>query len=199
MENEITLLDQERVIDSREVAEMVELKHYQILEKLEGTKTVKGIIPVFRDHNIMVSEYFIESTYKVEGNNKDYKCYLFTKMGCEFIANKFKGEKGILFTAKYVSKFNEMEKILSNSTQEYLDMSEEDRAILYFTKIKETKKLEADNKTKDKLLLVAAQKTSFIDDFLLSDNLYSVDAVSKVLGIKKMGRNNLYKYLRKIK
>jgi len=40
---------------------MMETKHYQILEKLEGTKTVKGIIPTMTNHKIMVSDYFTES------------------------------------------------------------------------------------------------------------------------------------------
>lgn len=121
---------------------------------------------------------------------------MFTKLGCDFIANKFNGTKGILFTATYVKRFNEMETVLSNPVQEYLDMDEEDRAILYFTKLKETKKLESENKEKDKLLLIAGEKTSFIDDFLKTDGLYSIDAVSKILGIKGMGRTNLHKYLR---
>ena len=30
-------------------------------------------------------------------------------MGCDFLANKFTGEKGIIFTAKYVKRFNDME------------------------------------------------------------------------------------------
>ncbi|KPU43008.1 phage regulatory protein Rha [Oxobacter pfennigii] len=111
--NELTVINQngQLLIDSREVAGMTEFKHYQILEKLEGTKTVKGIIPTMTDHKIMVSDYFIESSYK-DASGKENKCYLFTKMGCEFIANKFTGEKGILFTAKYVKRFNEMEQAL---------------------------------------------------------------------------------------
>ena len=35
-------------------------------------------------------------------------------MGCEFLAHKFIGEKGIIFTAKYVKRFNEMEQVLKN-------------------------------------------------------------------------------------
>lgn len=95
-------------IDSREVAQMMDMKHYQILEKLEGTKTVKGIIPILSDHNFMVADYFIKSTYE-DLQNKVRPCYKITKMGCEFLANKFTGEKGVLFTAKYVQRFNEME------------------------------------------------------------------------------------------
>lgn len=103
-----------QAIDSREIAEMLEMKHYQILEKLEGTKTVKGIIPTLTDHNFVVSDYFQESLYK-DASGKENKCYLFTKMGCEFIANKFTGEKGILFSAKYVKRFNEMEQSIGTN------------------------------------------------------------------------------------
>ena len=41
------------------------------------------------------------------GNTKTYKCYECTKMGCELLANKLTGEKGILFTAKYVKRFKD--------------------------------------------------------------------------------------------
>ena len=62
-------------------------------------------------------DFFIESSYKVEGNNKTYKCYLLTKLGCDMVANKMTGKKGVLFTAKYVSKFDEMEKALKSNIQ----------------------------------------------------------------------------------
>ncbi|MCD3217863.1 hypothetical protein G8S55_11605 [Clostridium botulinum C] len=189
-------------IDSREVAEMMEVEHADILKKLEGTQhkdgRVKqvGIIPTLTKGNFPLSKYFIESTYK-DKSGKENKCYLFTKMGCEFIANKFNGEKGILFTAKYVEKFNQMEQQINDPLKNYLNMSEEDRAIAYFTKMKEAKELEIENKEKDKLLLVAGQKTQFVDDFLNnSKDTYSIDSVSKILGIKELGRNNFYKYLR---
>ncbi|HDK7179777.1 TPA: ORF6C domain-containing protein [Clostridium botulinum] len=105
-------------LESREVAQMVEVEHSEILKKLEGTKKADGsikqigIIPTMTKGKIPVSNYFIQSTYK-DCSGKENKCYLFTKMGCEFIANKFTGEKGIIFTAKYVEKFNKMEKQLT--------------------------------------------------------------------------------------
>ncbi|MGJ8754113.1 ORF6C domain-containing protein [Clostridium botulinum] len=106
------------ILESTEVAQMVEVEHSEILKKLEGTKKADGsikqigIIPIMTKGKIPVSNYFIPSTYK-DGSGKVNKCYLFTKMGCEFIANKFTGEKGIIFTAKYVEKFNKMEKQLT--------------------------------------------------------------------------------------
>lgn len=97
-----------QTIPSYEVAKMMEKEHWEVLRMLGGSKDVVGIIPILRKHSSEVSKYFIESTYKVEGNNKTYKCYECTKLGCDMLANKMTGEKGILFTAKYVERFNEM-------------------------------------------------------------------------------------------
>lgn len=106
-----------QTIESREVAEMLEMKHYELLKKLEGNTKQVGIIPTLTKGNFHVSDYFIESTYK-DNSGKTNKCYLFTKMGCEFIANKFTGEKGILFTAKYVKRFNEMQQVIPQMANE---------------------------------------------------------------------------------
>lgn len=51
------------------------------------------------------NDYFIESNY-VNSQNKKQPCYKITKLGCEFIANKFTVGKVILFTVKYTKKFN---------------------------------------------------------------------------------------------
>ena len=49
---------------------------------------------------------FIESTYKVEGNNKTYKEYLMTRDGFTFIVMGFTGEKADEFKLKYIDAFN---------------------------------------------------------------------------------------------
>lgn len=100
------------VIDSREVAEMLGKEHEYILEMIQGRKGKLGIIPVLENANLAVSNYFIPSTYKA--GTREYKCYLITKMGCELLGNKQQGEKGILFTAKYVERFNKMEEALKH-------------------------------------------------------------------------------------
>ena len=73
------------------------------------------------------SEYFIESTYQ-DKSGKSNKCYECTKLGCDMLANKMTGEKGILFTARYVKKFNEM---IENP---FAGISTELRAILMLDK-----------------------------------------------------------------
>lgn len=106
-----------QTITTLEIAEMMEIPHYEILRKLEGTKNADGstkqigIIPVLTDGNFPVSDYFTLSTYK-DASGKENRCYNATKLGCDFLANKFTGEKGILFTAKYVKRFHEMEQEL---------------------------------------------------------------------------------------
>lgn len=82
-------------ITTVEIAEMLNMKHYKVLEKLEGTKDgkTKGIIEVLTRHDFVVSDYFILSTYR-DVSGRENKCYLVTKLGCDFLANKFTGEKG---------------------------------------------------------------------------------------------------------
>ena len=63
-------------------------------------------------------DYFIESNYK-DAKGEERKCYLCTKMGCELLGNKLQGEKGILFTAKYVKRFNEMEDKLKEQENQF--------------------------------------------------------------------------------
>lgn len=107
-------LNKSQAISSLEIAEMMETQHREILKKLEGTKNPDGsvrqvgIIPVLTEGKIPVSDYFAQSTY-ADPSGKENKCYLITRMGCDFLANKFSGRKGILFTARYVKKFHELE------------------------------------------------------------------------------------------
>ena len=102
-------------IDSREVAEMLDKSHSALMKDINGSKDGKtiGIIPTLLKSNFDLSNYFIESTYK-DSSGKTNKCYLVTKMGCELLGNKQQGEKGILFTAKYVERFNQMEQAIKN-------------------------------------------------------------------------------------
>ena len=56
-----------------------------------------------------MGDFFLESTY-FDGNGQERPNYLITKKGCDLIANKMIGKKGILFTAAYVNAFERMRK-----------------------------------------------------------------------------------------
>lgn len=114
--NELQVLNHEQTINSREVAEMMARRHGQVLKMIEGGAGEVGIIKVLTEHDFVLSDYFIESSYK-DASGKSNKCYECTKMGCEMLANKLTGEKGILFTAKYVKRFNDMEQHIKAQTE----------------------------------------------------------------------------------
>lgn len=90
-------------ISSLEVAEMIDKSHDKLLRDIRGYIEVISHSPKLESEN-----FFIKSEY-VNTRNQRYPCYLLTKQGCEMVANKMTGEKGILFTATYVQAFNEME------------------------------------------------------------------------------------------
>lgn len=102
----------EQTITTLEIAEMMEVRHDSIMRKLDGRtekgKHIKGYVEILNDHQMVVVDFFTKSTYK-DGKGEMRPCYNVTKLGCEFLANKFTGEKGVLFTAKYVKRFHEME------------------------------------------------------------------------------------------
>ena len=101
------------VVDSREVAEMIGKKHSHLMRDIQSYEKVISENPKLDSQN-----FFILYNYKVEGNNKTYDCYLLTKQGCEMVANKMTGEKGIIFTAEYVQAFNKMEQSVPQLSKE---------------------------------------------------------------------------------
>ena len=104
-------------IESIEVAKMMDKEHKEIMWMIDGNKKrgIVGIKPTIElSADLHLSDYFIENTYK-DSMNRNKKCYSVTKMGCELLANKLTGEKGILFSARYVKRFNEMQNVINNT------------------------------------------------------------------------------------
>lgn len=99
-------------LDSREVAKMVDKRHDHLLRDIDGYVKDISENEELRSQNstaptLGTLDFFIESSYQ-DKKGETRKCYLITKMGCEFIGNKMQGKKGNLFTAMYVKRFNEM-------------------------------------------------------------------------------------------
>ena len=103
---ELLVVDDKLVVDSRQVAELTGKKHFHLLRDIE-----KYIRVISTNHNMDWLDFFIETTYKDE-KGETRPCYRLTRKGCDLVANKMTGEKGILFTALYVEKFHEMEQAL---------------------------------------------------------------------------------------
>lgn len=83
----------QQVIDSRDVARMIGKTHRHLM------RDIRGYINDMKDSPKLDSpKFFIESSY-ISSQNKELPCYLLTKQGCEFVANKLTGRKGTIFTA----------------------------------------------------------------------------------------------------
>lgn len=91
----------EPALDSREIAKMIGKRHRDLMRDIR-----RYISDMDEGAKLRSPKFFIESNYE-SSQGKLLPCYLLTKMGCEFVANKMTGKKGTLFTAQYVSLFNE--------------------------------------------------------------------------------------------
>lgn len=167
MDNELINTSAIETIDSREVAEMVGIQHKDLLKK------VRNYQQILESAKLRPQDFFIPSTYKVENNNKTYECYLLTKKGCEMVANKLTGEKGVIFTAKYVNRFAEMEKKIK--------LPKTDREILFLSvKVQEETAQRVDvleEKVSD------LEKSTTID----SSQQYMLERIAKTTVISALG------------
>ncbi len=91
------------VIDSLKVSEITGKAHDKLLRDIRGYINI-----ISRSPKLESESFFVESEY-FNSRNQKQPCYLLTKQGCEMVANKMTGEKGILFTAEYVQAFNKMD------------------------------------------------------------------------------------------
>lgn len=107
MENQVKIIKQvnsQEVMDSRDVAKMINKTHAHLMRDI-----ARYINDILTDPKLDSLDFFIESSYE-DAKGEVRKCYLLTKQGCEFVANKLTGKKGTIFTATYVSLFNEYQK-----------------------------------------------------------------------------------------
>lgn len=104
-------IEQQFTITTLDVAKMMEVEHSKLLRKIDGINEslVKAKIGFYK--------YWKETTYTNKSNNKSCRCFDVTKLGCEFLANKMTGDKGNIFTAKYVERFDKMESVLKRTLE----------------------------------------------------------------------------------
>ena len=133
MKNEIMKNDSTKnTITTIEIAEMMNMKHYKVLEKLDGTKDgkTKGLINILNDGEYQLEKYFFASYYKDKSGKKN-KCYICTLNGVKLLLDNFRNYKNkfyllkwyenntnmndeiILYERKEIEFVNALEKVLS--------------------------------------------------------------------------------------
>lgn len=102
--NELTPMNFNGVeaVDSRQIAEAVGKEHKELL------RDIRKYSGYLNESKIALVDFFIESSYK-DTKGEERPCYLCTRKGCEMIANKLTGQKGVAFTALYINAFHAME------------------------------------------------------------------------------------------
>ena len=101
------------VVDSRDVAEMIGKRHDHLIRDIAGYAKIlsENTHPKSggsgTERKIAPSDFFIPHVYQ-DSTGRTLPCYLLTKKGCDMVANKMTGEKGVLFTAAYVTAFEKM-------------------------------------------------------------------------------------------
>ena len=167
MINELATSTKENTISSREVAEMMGVRHCDLLEKIDS------ISKDLATEN-SVAKYWIEGTF--ENRGKHYREYQVKKRGCEFLAHKTTGTKGNLFTHKYMDKFEEMEKKLQKQ--------------LPGTYIEALEQLLASEKEKARVQLELKDEQHKNEMLMHFNKLYTTTEIAKELGIKSAAKLN---------
>lgn len=176
-----------QTIISLEVAEMLNIEHKNLMRKIEGIS--KDLVQL----NFELNQYWLESQY-IASNGKANRCYNITKKGCEFLAHKTTGTKGNIFTARYMERFEQMEKALKGRAepprQELSDMEILSRAVL----ISNSKIQELQGQVEE-----LKPKAEFADYFLSKPGDISVDELSQILNSNNLinfGYIKLFQWLR---
>ncbi|MDO6336466.1 phage regulatory protein/antirepressor Ant [Clostridium perfringens] len=172
-----------QTINSREVAEMMECSHSNLIKRIERiSETLTGV-------NFNLSDFFILSSY-FDSTGRELKCYEVTRKGCEMLAHKSTGDKGILFTAKYIERFHEMENQIRDS---YMIADPIQRALAWAEEEKQRQILEAENREKQLLIEEYKPKVEVYNTILDTKSSLSVGEYSKSIGL---GSRRLYSILR---
>lgn len=175
-------------ITTMEIADMIGVKHWQIIRKLEGNNDRKGYVDILNDNQMVVVDYFIKSSY-IDTKGETRPCYLVTKLGCDFLANKFTGEKGVLFTARYVKRFDEMEQALK--TPYVLPTTYTEALEQLLAQVKEKERLALENKE-------MKPKVEYHDNVLNKSDLITTTVIAKDLGLSSAAKLNQVMYANRI-
>ena len=169
MNNELATSTKENTISSREVAEMIGERHDSLLRKIDR------INENLQNANLCSDKYWIAGTYTA-GTGKQYREYQVTKKGCELIAHKTEGQKGVEFTVRYMDRCEEREKKLQKQ--------------LPGTYIEALEQLLASEKEKARVQLELKDEQHKNEMLMHFNKLYTTTEIAKELGIKSAAKLN---------
>ena len=170
-----------KTISSREVAEMMEVKeHKSMLRKIDKLNEI------LIGTNLCPLEFWFESTYK-DSKSREKREYQVTKKGCELIAHKTEGEKGVIFTVRYMERFEQMEKYIKQQLDSYMIADPIERAKRWIEEQnlanQQIEQLEVVNTALNQQIGELKPKADYTDMVLQSKSLMTVTAIAKDYGM----------------
>ena len=181
----VTIINNQAVVSSRQVAESFGKLHKDVLESIRE---------ILKAEN-SATRLFYESIFKVPNCNKPFPEYLMNRDGFTLLAMGFNGPKALQWKLKYIQAFNEMEEQLKNNNNGYIEEMKKvivtpDFIIQLATQLK-------DEQLKSTALQAKVSelepKATHYDQWINGTGYYSLNTVAKLLGT---GRNRLIKQLK---
>ncbi|KAA8747144.1 Rha family transcriptional regulator [Paenibacillus sp. UASWS1643] len=167
--------------DSRDIATMIGKQHKHLLRDIDG------YMSVLIESNFGPNDFFIETTYK-DSIGRTLKRYDITKLGCDMVANKMTGQKGVLFTATYVSRFAEMERKMAmpNLPQNY-----KEALVALVDQVDKNEKLHTENLMLEQRVREYEPKMTYLDQILQSKDTVTVTQIAKDYGLSGTALNQI--------
>lgn len=178
----VTNQDGVLLVDSRDIAEMTDKRHDNLMRDIDG---YVEILKKSTSSNLRASDFFIEGSY-LDGKGETRRKYWATKKGCDMVANKMTGEKGVLFTAVYVTKFEAMEQQIAQigfTIPSYMLDDPRKRAMKWIEEYEEKKQLETQKLMLEQRVAEYEPKVSYVDQILKSKSTVTTTQIAKDYGL----------------
>lgn len=178
---------EQKYIESREVAEMMKKEHSKLL------RDIRVYEEQLAQSNIGSGIFFKESSY-MDANNQKRPCFLVTEKGCEFIAHKLTGVKGVEFTARYINRFHEMEDAIKRQMptgNDLFALAVIEAQKMLAQKDEQIKELETNVQQMDRLICDMTPKVDYVDGILSSSDCMTVSQIAQDYGFSAKAFNKI--------
>lgn len=199
--SQFTTKGDQAVVSSRVVADRFDVRHCDLMSNVINKKLNDPEVAV------KLRPLIFESTYR-DAQNKERPEYLLTRDGFSFIVMGLTGRKADLWKLQFIDAFNAMEQKLKEQYAQPSYQIEDPitRAQKWIEEEKERIALQDKNNEQrhiihqqSDMIDVLLPKAKAFEDEMSTDGWYSGSVAAKIIygNQSNMGRNNLYKFLRK--
>ena len=181
MENLVSVINNQVVVSSRQVAEKFGKEHRNVLA------SIKEIISAEKS----ALTFYQENTYKA-GTGKSYPEYLMNRDGFTLLAMGFTGKDALQWKMKYIAAFNNMEQKLQNKMLMLPDFTNPAEAARAWAE-QFDKRTEAERQLEE-----AKPKMIFADAVSASDTTILIGDLAKLIKQNghEIGQKRLFEWLR---